>query len=61
MFSRGNELLPEPPVTPTGMGRATRGVELAAIGELDEKTVLSWMAQAARIPFVTAAEKRKTK
>jgi hypothetical protein len=59
MFIRGNELEPEPPVTPTGMGKTTRGVELTAMDELDEKQVLSWMAQAARKPFVTAAMKKK--
>ena len=32
MFIRGNELQPEPPVTPIRMGKATRGVELTAGG-----------------------------
>jgi hypothetical protein len=59
MFIRGNELEPEPPVTPSGMGKATRGVELTAMRDLDEKQVLSWMTQAARKPFVTAAMKKK--
>lgn len=27
MFIRGTEIEPEPPVTPTGMGKSTRGVE----------------------------------
>jgi hypothetical protein len=57
MFIRGNELQPEPPVTPIGMGKATRGVELASTEELDEAQVLSWMAQAARKPFVGARKK----
>ena len=52
MFIRGNELQPEPPVTPIGMGKATRGVELTSMDELDEDQVLSWMAQAAEKPFV---------
>src|SRR6476646_7959860 len=30
----GTELTPEPPVTPVGMGKATRGVELASIADL---------------------------
>src|SRR6201986_5680949 len=59
MFIRGNELQPEPPVTPIGMGKATRGVELTSIDELDEDQVLSWMAQAAKKPFVGAAAKKK--
>ena len=59
MFIRGNELQPEPPVTPIGMGKATRGVELTAMDELDKKQVLSWMAQAAQKPYVGAAQKKK--
>ena len=59
MFIRGNELQPEPPVTPIGMGKATRGVELTSMDKLDEEQVLSWIAQAAKKPFVTAAMKKK--
>ena len=59
MFIRGNELQPEPPVTPTRMGKATRGVELTAMDEFDDDQVLSWMAQAAKKPYVTAAMKKK--
>src|ERR1700759_2587486 len=43
MFIRGNELEPEPPVTPIGMGKSTRGVELASVDEIDERQVISWM------------------
>jgi hypothetical protein len=59
MFIRGNELQPEPPVTPIGMGKATRGVELAAVNELDEGQVLSWMGQAGKKPYVTASIRKK--
>jgi hypothetical protein len=52
MFIRGTELTPEPPVTPIGMGKATRGVEPRAVKDLDERQVASWMKQAAAIPFV---------
>ena len=52
MFIRGTELEPEPPVTPVGMGTATRGVELASVGDLDERLAASWMQQAATKPFV---------
>lgn len=52
MFIRGTEIIPEPPVTPIGMGKSTRGVELASVDELDEQQVLSWMNQAALKPFV---------
>ena len=51
MFIRGTEIEPEPPVTPIGMGKATRGVELTSVGDLDERQVASWMMQAAAKPF----------
>ena len=52
MFIRGTEIEPEPPVTPIGMGKATRGVELASVDDLDEAQVATWMKQAAAMPFV---------
>ena len=52
MFIRGTEMKPEPPVTPIGMGKSTRGVELASVDDLDEHQVASWMKQAAANPFV---------
>jgi hypothetical protein len=52
MFIRGTEIEPEPPVTPVGMGKSTRGVELASVEGLDEGQVASWMKQAAAMPFV---------
>jgi hypothetical protein len=57
MFINGNALKPEPPVTPIGMGKATRGVEPASIDELDEARVTSWMKQAATKPFVRAKKR----
>jgi hypothetical protein len=51
MFIRGTEIKPEPPVTPIGMGKSTRGVELKSANELDEQQVASWMKQAAANPF----------
>jgi len=51
MFIRGTEITPEPPVTPIGMGKATRGVELASVEDLDERQVASWMKQSAANPF----------
>jgi hypothetical protein len=53
MFIRGTELSPEPPVTPVGMGKATRGVELGSTDELDEAQLMSWMSQAALKPLAT--------
>ena len=52
MFIRGTEIKPEPPVTPVGMGRSTRGVELASEDDLDERQAASWMKQAATKPFI---------
>jgi len=52
MFIRGTEMKPEPPVAPIGMGKSTRGVELASLDDLDERQVASWMKQAAANPFV---------
>jgi hypothetical protein len=51
MFIPGTQLEPEPPVTPIGMGKATRGVELGSADDLDERLVASWMEQAATMPF----------
>ena len=50
MFIRGTELEPEPPVTPIGMGKESRGVDLETLDDLDERQVASWMQQAAAIP-----------
>ena len=52
MFIRGTEIKPEPPVTPIGMGKATRGVELTSLDDLDEHQLASWIKQAAANPFV---------
>jgi len=57
MFIRGTELEPEPPVTPIGMGKSTRGVELASVDDLDERQVASWIKQAAAIPFFGAKKR----
>ena len=59
MFIRGTDLTPVPPVTPIAMGKATRGVELASIDEVDEPQLASWMRQAATMPFETAAQRRR--
>ena len=59
MFIRGTDLKPEPPVTPVAMGKATRGVEPKTVSDLDEKQLVAWMKQAATMPFVSAADKRK--
>jgi hypothetical protein len=50
-FGRGTSLRPEPPVTPIGMGKATRGVELESVADIDAGRLASWMRQAAEKPF----------
>jgi hypothetical protein len=45
MFVNGVTLEPVPPVTPVAMGKATRGVELTTLADLDEAQVADWMRQ----------------
>lgn len=52
MFVNGAALDPVPPVTPVGMGRATRGVELETLEDLDREQVAAWMRQATSVPGV---------
>ncbi len=49
-FGRGRSLTPVPPATPIGMGRDSRGVELASVEDVDEQQIASWMQQAAALP-----------
>ena len=49
-FGRGTSLDPEPPVTPIGMGKASRGVDLVSVDDIDEEQLASWMKQAAALP-----------
>src|SRR5580658_3261979 len=57
MFIRGTEIKPEPPVTPIGMGKSTRGIELASVDDLDKPQLALWMGQAASIPFFGAKKR----
>ncbi|HEU4848886.1 MAG TPA: DUF1801 domain-containing protein [Terrimesophilobacter sp.] len=52
MFVNGVTLDPVPPVTPIGMGKATRGVEFASLDDVDEVQVADWMRQIASRPGV---------
>jgi len=52
MFVNGSTLDPVPPVTPVGMGKATRGVELESRGDLDKGQVADWMKQITSVPGV---------
>lgn len=49
-FGRGTSLTPVPPVTPIGMGKDSRGVNLASVEDLDERQAASWMKQATALP-----------
>jgi hypothetical protein len=49
-FGRGMSLTPVPPVTPIGMGKDSRGVDLETVDDIDERQVAEWMRQAAAIP-----------
>jgi hypothetical protein len=49
-FGRGTSLDPVPPATPIGMGKESRGVELASVRDLDERQAAAWMTQATAMP-----------
>lgn len=57
MFINGADLDPVPPVTPVGMGKATRGVELESLGGLDEQQITVWMKQVTSVPGVGAKKR----
>lgn len=59
MFIHGTELEPVPPVTPIGMGKATRGIEPKTVRDLDEERVVGWMKQSARKPFFGGPKKKR--
>ena len=52
MFVNGASLEPVPPVTPVGMGKSTRGVELESMDDVDERQIARWMKQATSVPGV---------
>lgn len=62
MFVNGATLLnPVPPVTPIAMGKATRGVELKSLAELDKRQVAEWMKQVTSAPGVGGKKAGKSK
>lgn len=61
LFIRGTELTPEPPVTPVGMGKTTRGIDVSSLAGLDQIQTAAWMKQAATKPYVGAAARNKAK
>src|SRR4051794_30954644 len=58
MFINGAALQPVPPVTPVGMGKATRGVELESVDDIDLPQISAWMQQVASVPGVGGGKKR---
>ncbi len=52
MFINGVALEPVRPVTPVGMGKSTRGVELESTDDIDERRIAAWMKQVASVPGV---------
>ena len=50
VFGRGTSLTPVPPATPIGMGKESRGVDLASLDDVDAAQVTAWMTQAAAMP-----------
>ena len=52
MFINGAALEPVPPVTPVGMGKSTRGVELESVDDIDAAQLTAWMKQVASVPGV---------
>ena len=59
MFVNGATLLtPVPPITPVAMGKATRGIEIKSLDEVDELQIVMWMKQITLVPGV-GGKKRK--
>ncbi|HKU34488.1 MAG TPA: DUF1801 domain-containing protein [Paenarthrobacter sp.] len=52
MFINGVNLHPVPPVAPVGMGKATRGVEIGSLDDIDEGQLVEWMKQVTSVPGV---------
>ena len=52
MFINGVALDPVPPVTPVGMGKATRGVEIGSLDDLDAAQLAAWMVQVSSVPGI---------
>jgi hypothetical protein len=50
MFINGVALEPVPPVTPVGMGKSTRGVELESPADIDAAQIAEWMKQVTSVP-----------
>jgi hypothetical protein len=61
MFMNGVALVPVPPVTPVAMGKATRGVEIKAVEDLDEGQIVEWMRQVAAAPGVGSRKRQARK
>ncbi len=49
-FGRGTSLDPVPPIAPIGMGKTSRGVDIASADALNERQAAAWMLQATALP-----------
>ena len=49
-FGHGTALNPIPPVTPIGMGKSSRGVDLESVEAINERQIKAWMKQSAALP-----------
>ena len=49
-FGRGTSLTPVPPAAPIGMGKESRGVDLASVDDINQRQIASWMKQAVALP-----------
>jgi hypothetical protein len=58
MFINGAALEPVPPVTPVGMGKSTRGVELESVDDIDERQIAAWMIQVTSVPVAVGKKRR---
>ncbi len=52
MFVNAAAFTPVPPVTPVGMGKSTRGVEIESLDDMNNPQISAWMKQAASVPGV---------
>ncbi|WP_254063377.1 DUF1801 domain-containing protein [Rhodanobacter sp. L36] len=60
MFINGITLDHVPPVTPVAMGKATRGMELISLDDIDEVQIVAWMKQITVMPGVGKRAAKKS-
>lgn len=57
MYIDGAALEPVRPVTPVGMGKSTRGVELESVDFLYERQIAAWRRPVASVPGVVGKKR----